>query len=251
MILYHILACFGTQTEFRRTNRILVTRKWLRNWFILHLLRPALHFTFWSLFYNLKCPRLPWWLPCLTLAVSSGGVTLLRAAAKNHARVTIVCDPADYQLVAVEMEGSDGKDTTLDTRKTLALKVTRATWKHGWKWTFFTWSFVSCISIYFLDKLRMVRSSLTSLCSPSTFLLRQVCQPQLWTERMLSDREIMLSGTKLYVDTTEVLRDSSVVANWTSQDNWGRPHTVYLTDYWPSVKRINLYNCRPDTMESM
>ena len=25
-----------------------------------------------------------------------GGVTLLRAAAKNHARVTVVCDPADY-----------------------------------------------------------------------------------------------------------------------------------------------------------
>ena len=26
----------------------------------------------------------------------TGGVTLLRAAAKNHARVTVVCDPADY-----------------------------------------------------------------------------------------------------------------------------------------------------------
>ena len=25
-----------------------------------------------------------------------GGVTLLRAAAKNHSRVTVVCDPADY-----------------------------------------------------------------------------------------------------------------------------------------------------------
>uniref|UniRef100_A0A8C7LL03 Bifunctional purine biosynthesis protein ATIC n=1 Tax=Oncorhynchus kisutch TaxID=8019 RepID=A0A8C7LL03_ONCKI len=55
--------------------------------------------------------------------IDIGGVTLLRAAAKNHARVTIVCDPADYQLVAVEMEGSEGKDTTLDTRKTLALKA--------------------------------------------------------------------------------------------------------------------------------
>ncbi|CAB1327659.1 unnamed protein product [Coregonus sp. 'balchen'] len=54
-----------------------------------------------------------------------GGVTLLRAAAKNHARVTIVCDPADYQLVAVEMEGSKGKDTSLDTRKNLALKYSR------------------------------------------------------------------------------------------------------------------------------
>lgn len=27
----------------------------------------------------------------------SGGVTLLRAAAKNHARVTVICDPADYE----------------------------------------------------------------------------------------------------------------------------------------------------------
>lgn len=52
-----------------------------------------------------------------------GGVTLLRAAAKNHARVTIVCDPADYSLVAKEMESSGAKDTTLETRKTLALKV--------------------------------------------------------------------------------------------------------------------------------
>lgn len=28
--------------------------------------------------------------------VDIGGVTLLRAAAKNHDRVTIVCDPQDY-----------------------------------------------------------------------------------------------------------------------------------------------------------
>lgn len=53
----------------------------------------------------------------------SGGVTLLRAAAKNHARVTIVCDPADYSLVAKEMESSADKDTILETRRTLALKV--------------------------------------------------------------------------------------------------------------------------------
>lgn len=58
-----------------------------------------------------------------TFRVSLGGVTLLRAAAKNHARVTIVCDPADYSLVAKEMESSGDKDTTLETRRTLALKV--------------------------------------------------------------------------------------------------------------------------------
>lgn len=53
----------------------------------------------------------------------SGGVTLLRAAAKNHARVTIVCDPTDYTVVAEELESSEDRDTTIETRRTLALKV--------------------------------------------------------------------------------------------------------------------------------
>ncbi|KAI2668791.1 Bifunctional purine biosynthesis protein ATIC [Labeo rohita] len=55
--------------------------------------------------------------------IDIGGVTLLRAAAKNHARVTIVCDPSDYDVVAKEMESSDNHDTTMETRKTLALKA--------------------------------------------------------------------------------------------------------------------------------
>ena len=31
--------------------------------------------------------------------IDIGGVTLIRAAAKNHARVTLVCDPGDYARV--------------------------------------------------------------------------------------------------------------------------------------------------------
>lgn len=64
--------------------------------------------------------------------VFPGGVTLLRAAAKNHTRVTVVCDPSDYSLVAKDMESSGSKDTTLETRRTLALKVT------------------ACLSLFFL-----------------------------------------------------------------------------------------------------
>jgi phosphoribosylaminoimidazolecarboxamide formyltransferase/IMP cyclohydrolase len=45
-----------------------------------------------------------------------GGVTLLRAAAKNHERVTVVCDSNDYESVAEEMEKEFSKDTTLATR---------------------------------------------------------------------------------------------------------------------------------------
>lgn len=46
--------------------------------------------------------------------IDIGGVTLLRAAAKNHARVTILCDPKDYGKVVAELQASG--DTTEATR---------------------------------------------------------------------------------------------------------------------------------------
>ncbi|KAI7811349.1 bifunctional purine biosynthesis protein PURH [Triplophysa rosa] len=55
--------------------------------------------------------------------IDIGGVTLLRAAAKNHARVTVVCHPSDYDVVIKEMESSEDHDTRVETRKTLALKA--------------------------------------------------------------------------------------------------------------------------------
>ncbi|RUS78921.1 hypothetical protein EGW08_013299, partial [Elysia chlorotica] len=55
--------------------------------------------------------------------IDIGGVTLLRAAAKNHARVTVVCDPQDYSRIVQELQTSADKDTSLDTRKSLAVKA--------------------------------------------------------------------------------------------------------------------------------
>ena len=51
--------------------------------------------------------------------IDIGGVTLMRAAAKNHTRVTLLCDPADYPSVLVEL-GSGA--TSPETRQRLALK---------------------------------------------------------------------------------------------------------------------------------
>lgn len=48
--------------------------------------------------------------------IDIGGVTLLRAAAKNHSRVTVICDPNDYIKIIEEMENTANKDTTLQTR---------------------------------------------------------------------------------------------------------------------------------------
>nr|CAH7712977.1 unnamed protein product [Callosobruchus chinensis] len=55
--------------------------------------------------------------------IDIGGVTLLRAAAKNHSRVTVVCDPEDYPRIINEMRNSENQDTSLQTRQTLALKA--------------------------------------------------------------------------------------------------------------------------------
>lgn len=55
--------------------------------------------------------------------IDIGGVTLLRAAAKNHARVTILCDPADYDTVLREIESSPNKEPSMKTRQNLALKA--------------------------------------------------------------------------------------------------------------------------------
>lgn len=53
--------------------------------------------------------------------IDIGGVTLLRAAAKNHSRVTVLCDPADYAQVVAEWQQHG--DTLLETRQKLALKA--------------------------------------------------------------------------------------------------------------------------------
>lgn len=55
--------------------------------------------------------------------IDIGGVTLLRAAAKNHDRVTVICDPSDYIKVMEEIKNSTVKDTSLETRQRLALKA--------------------------------------------------------------------------------------------------------------------------------
>ena len=57
--------------------------------------------------------------------IDIGGPAMLRSAAKNHAFVTVVTDPADYQVIIDMINAHDGID--LDTRRLLALKAFRHT----------------------------------------------------------------------------------------------------------------------------
>ncbi len=48
--------------------------------------------------------------------IDIGGPAMLRSAAKNHARVTVVVDPADYAEVIAAYQTSDGPDSALRAR---------------------------------------------------------------------------------------------------------------------------------------
>lgn len=62
-------------------------------------------------------------IPTAVENIDIGGVTLLRAAAKNHERVTVICDPSDYAKVIKDIEASPTKETSEEIRKKLALKA--------------------------------------------------------------------------------------------------------------------------------
>jgi phosphoribosylaminoimidazolecarboxamide formyltransferase/IMP cyclohydrolase len=53
--------------------------------------------------------------------IDIGGPSMVRSAAKNHERVTVVCDPADYGRVLAELE--ERGETPHDTRRWLAAKA--------------------------------------------------------------------------------------------------------------------------------
>jgi len=53
--------------------------------------------------------------------IDIGGPSMVRSAAKNHARVAVICDPADYEGVLAEISASG--EVSLATRKRLAAKA--------------------------------------------------------------------------------------------------------------------------------
>ncbi len=54
--------------------------------------------------------------------IDIGGPAMIRAAAKNHAYLSVVVDPADYAAVLTELDGHGGA-TTARFRRALAAKA--------------------------------------------------------------------------------------------------------------------------------
>jgi phosphoribosylaminoimidazolecarboxamide formyltransferase/IMP cyclohydrolase len=65
----------------------------------------------------------------LVEAIDIGGPTLLRAAAKNFQRVTVLCDPASYPKFVQEMERHEG-GSCLKFRRRMAERVFRLTTRY-------------------------------------------------------------------------------------------------------------------------
>ncbi|KAA0253828.1 MAG: bifunctional phosphoribosylaminoimidazolecarboxamide formyltransferase/IMP cyclohydrolase PurH [Acidobacteria bacterium] len=65
-------------------------------------------------------------LPAAVEKIDVGGPSLLRAAAKNHAHVSVLCDPADYAGFVAELDRTGGA-ASVETRRALAAKVFRRT----------------------------------------------------------------------------------------------------------------------------
>lgn len=59
--------------------------------------------------------------------IDIGGPSMLRSAAKNHASVTVVCDPGDYASVLNALTAGEGSEVLNDLRRRLALKVFQRT----------------------------------------------------------------------------------------------------------------------------
>jgi phosphoribosylaminoimidazolecarboxamide formyltransferase/IMP cyclohydrolase len=100
--------------------------------------------------------------------IDIGGPAMIRAAAKNHAGVTVVVDPADYARVIAEIKAHSGA-TTLALRKALAAKAYARTAAYD-----------AAISAWFADELREKASTWRAIGGWLAQELRYGENPHQW-----------------------------------------------------------------------
>lgn len=153
--------------------------------------------------------------------VDIGGVTLLRAAAKNHERVTIVCDPNDYERITKEFLSS-AKDTTLATRRELAVKAFQHTYAYD---------------MYIADYFR--KQYLANKCQMS---LRYGMNPQQKPAQIYSlDGELpfkVLNGSPGYINLLDALNGWQLVKEL--REALGKPAATSFKHVSPAGAAIGL-----------
>lgn len=117
--------------------------------------------------------------------IDIGGVTLLRAAAKNHERVSVLSDPADYSLFLEAWTKGSG-DVGQNMRSNLALKAFEMTAKYD-----------EAISGYFRQQYASADLAPEKLAGPvQRIALRYGANPhQKPAQAFVSEGELPFNGT--------------------------------------------------------
>lgn len=137
--------------------------------------------------------------------IDIGGPSMLRSAAKNYASVTVVSDPADYEMILDEMERHNGS-TTLKTREKLAVKVFLR-----------TSSYDSAISNYLGHQAEESTKGSFSLCLPLSQTLRYGDNPHQPSALYGSFDEIFtqLQGKELsYTNVLDIDAAAELITNF-------------------------------------
>ena len=125
--------------------------------------------------------------------IDIGGPSMVRGAAKNHATVAIVTDPADYALVASRV--ADGTGFSLDERKWLAAKAFAHTAAYDAtinEWTAKHWPKPASLDAVEVDKDDQALKSIPPSSRPSSPAPGSCAHPAL-------RRELPPAG-RLYID---------------------------------------------------
>jgi len=130
-------------------------------------------------------------LPDAVEEIDIGGVTLLRAAAKNHARVSVLSDPADYaEFIKAWTEGKGDVGAALRSR--LALKAFEMTAKYD-----------AAISGYFREQYADAAGGERLVGPPQRLALRYGANPhQKPAQAFVADGEIPFKGRGCLIHTT-------------------------------------------------
>jgi len=162
--------------------------------------------------------------------IDIGGVTLLRAAAKNHARVSVLSDPADYaEFVKAWTEGKGDVGAALRSR--LALKAFEMTAKYD-----------AAIGWYFREQYADAAGGERLVGPPQRLALRYGANPhQKPAQAFVTDGEIpfkVLYGAPGYINLLDALNSYALVKEL--QEALGLPAAASFKHVSPAGAAVGL-----------
>lgn len=152
--------------------------------------------------------------------IDIGGVALIRAAAKNFARVTVITNPADYEQVLSEIRETG--TTSEETRRSMARKAFGMTAAYD-----------SAISAYFSDTLETVLPTTLSISLPQNDVLRYGENPHQMAALYATADSGPLGGGLLQGKQLSYNNLLDIDAAWAAAEDFDAPTIVIVKHLSP------------------